>query len=136
MLNLRFLESVASTASGASSEAAGNPLNSSWVSILLLVGMIAVMYFILIRPQKKREKEAKIMRDAISKGDTIVTIGGIHGVVIATYEDSLLIESGSDKSRLRVSRWAVQDIVSLSSTEIPEETKELKDKDDKDEKAE
>ena len=63
-----------------------------WATILPLVILIAVMYFLLIRPQKKREKEVNAMRSGVQVGDEIITIGGICGKVVKTKEESLVIQ--------------------------------------------
>ena len=81
---------------------------SSMSMILMLVGMFAIMYFLMIRPQKKRQKEEQAMRDAVEVGDEITTIGGICGKVVTTKEDSLIIETGADRNRMMIKRWAVQ----------------------------
>lgn len=75
--------------------------------IFLLVGMFVVMYFFTIRPQKKKQKEEQEMRDAISVGDEITTIGGIMGRVVTVKEDSLVIETGADRNKMKITRWAV-----------------------------
>lgn len=81
---------------------------SSTSMIVMLVGMFAIMYFLMIRPQKKRQKEEQAMRDAVEVGDEITTIGGICGKVVTTKEDSLIIETGADRNRMMIKRWAVQ----------------------------
>ena len=68
-----------------------------WATILPLVILIAVMYFLLIRPQKKREKEVNAMRSGVQVGDEIITIGGICGKVVKTMEESLVIQVGADR---------------------------------------
>ena len=78
-----------------------------WQMFALIGGMIAVMYFTMIRPQKKRQKEEQNMRDSISIGDEITTIGGIMGRVITVKEDSIIIETGADRTKLRLIRTAV-----------------------------
>lgn len=78
------------------------------MQIVLLVGMLALMYFLLIRPQKKRQKQEEKMRNEIQVGDTIVTIGGIVGKVITIKEDSIIIETGVDRCRLQLKKWSVQ----------------------------
>ena len=75
--------------------------------VVLMVGMIGVMYFATIRPQKKRQKEEQAMRDNLSIGDEITTIGGIMGRVVTVKEDSLIIETGADRTKLRITRTAV-----------------------------
>ena len=77
-------------------------------SFLPLVLIIVFFYFFLIRPQRKREKETQQMRSAIEVGDEIVTIGGIIGTVVSMREDMLVIETGGDRCKIRLARWAVQ----------------------------
>ena len=77
-------------------------------SILMLVPMILIFYFFLIRPQKKKEKVEKLMRENLQVGDEILTIGGIYGRVISLKEDAMVIESKSDHSKLTIARWALQ----------------------------
>ena len=98
MLNLGFIaETAAATvanSAGANAPAGGN----SWVSTLILVVvMVAVFYFLIIRPQKKRDKQAKDMREAIKVGDEIVTIGGICGKVTNVKDDTITIISAESK---------------------------------------
>ena len=97
-MNLFFL-----TNSGTSTTA-GSP----WTMILLMVGMFAIMYFLMIRPQKKRQKEEQEMRSAVDVGDEITTIGGICGRVVTVKEEHLIIETGADRNRMQITRWAVQ----------------------------
>lgn len=73
-----------------------------------MVLILVVFYFFLIRPQKKREKETQEMRNSLEVGDEIVTVGGIIGTVVSMREDHLVIETGSDRSKIRITRWAVQ----------------------------
>ena len=82
---------------------------SGWYSIIMLVILLVVFYFFMIRPQKKQEKETAAMRDALQVGDEITTIGGICGKIIAVKDDSesIIIETGSDRARIRVKRWAI-----------------------------
>ncbi len=88
--------------------ATANASGSSTTMIIPLVAMFAIMYFVMIRPQKKRQKEEQAMREAVEVGDEITTIGGICGKVVTTKEDSLIIETGADRNRLQIKRWAVQ----------------------------
>ena len=85
---------------------------SSGTSILVMVGWIAIMlgamYLLMIRPQRKKQKEEKQMRENLQVGDEVVTIGGIYGRVISLKEESMVIESKSDHSKLTISRWALQ----------------------------
>ena len=84
-----------------------NTTTSPILTIGLLVVMFAVMYFVMIRPQKKKQKAEEKMRSEIEVGDEITTIGGIVGKVVIVKEDSLVIETGSDRSKMRIRRWAV-----------------------------
>ncbi len=76
-------------------------------SILMLVVMFALLYFMMIRPENKRKKEAQAMRDSLAVGDEITTIGGITGTVCAVKENTIVIESGADRVRLELTRWSV-----------------------------
>lgn len=86
---------------------AGQMTGNPTTMILMLVAMFAVMYFVMIRPQKKKQKEEQAMRDNIQIGDEITTIGGIMGRVVTVKDDSLIIETGADRSKMKVTRWAV-----------------------------
>ena len=89
-------------------EAATSTQGNSWTTILLMVALFGVMYFVMIRPQKKKQKEEQEMRDAIQIGDEITTIGGIMGRVVTVKEDSLIIETGADRTKMKITRWAIQ----------------------------
>ena len=78
------------------------------IQLLPLVLIFVVFYFMLIRPQKKREKAVQQMRSSLEVGDEIVTAGGIIGRVVSIKDDTLVIETGSDRSKIRIARWAVQ----------------------------
>ena len=82
--------------------------------IFMLVGMFALMYFMMIRPQKKRQKEEQEMRNAVEVGDEITTIGGICGKVVIVKEQHLIIETGADRNRMQITRWAVQQNVTAT----------------------
>ena len=80
-------------------------------TIMPLILLIAVMYFLLIRPQKKREKEVNAMRSGVQVGDEIITIGGICGKIVKTKDESLVIQVGADKVKFEIMRWAVSKVV-------------------------
>lgn len=94
-------------APGAAGEGAANP-KSSMTMIIVMVAMFAVMYFITIRPQKKKQQEEQKLRDSIQIGDEITTIGGIQGRVVTVKEDSIILETGPDRTKLKFMRWAIQ----------------------------
>ena len=87
--------------------AAEGAKGSSWQMFALLGGMVAVMYFTMIRPQKKRQKEEQTMRESVAVGDEITSIGGIMGRVVTVKEDSIIIETGADRTKIRLLRSAV-----------------------------
>ncbi len=84
----------------------------SLVSMLIvMVPLFLIMYFLMIRPQKKQEKQTAEMRNSIMVGDEISTIGGIIGRVCAVKEDILTLEINKDRTKMKVYRWAVREIV-------------------------
>lgn len=85
-----------------------NTFFAQYGGILMLVVMFALMYFVMIRPQKKRQKEEQKMRDDVRVGDQIITIGGIMGRVVTVREDSLVIETGADRNKMTIKKWALQ----------------------------
>lgn len=75
--------------------------------LIMLVGMVALMYFMMIRPQKKKQKEEQAMRDNLQSGDEITTIGGIIGRIVTVKDDTIVIETGADRNHIKITRWAV-----------------------------
>ena len=91
----------------------GEPVDNTASMIMtvgMLVVMVAVFYFMIIRPQKKQEKETAKMLDALTPGDTISTVGGIIGVVLKVKDDMVLIETGADRTRIQIAKWAVRKV--------------------------
>ncbi len=76
-------------------------------TIILIVAMILFMYFISIRPQRKKQKAEEDLRNSIQIGDEVTTIGGIIGRVVSLKDDALIIETGADRSKMKITRWAV-----------------------------
>ena len=76
-------------------------------SLIMLVAMFAIFYFMLIRPENKRKKEAEQMRSSVRTGDKIVTIGGIVGTVVNVKESRIVIETGADQVRIELEKWAI-----------------------------
>lgn len=76
-------------------------------TLLMMVLMIAISYFMLIRPENKRKKEAEQMRSAVRKGDKITTIGGICGTVVDVKESRIVLETGADQVRIELEKWAI-----------------------------
>ena len=86
-------------------------------TVFMLIMMLAIMYFVMIRPENKRKKEAEEMRSAVKKGDKVVTIGGITGTVVDVKESKFVLETGADQVRIEFEKWA------LSSNETAAEAK-------------
>ena len=78
-------------------------------TMVMLVLMLALMYFMLIRPENKRKKEAEQMRAALKSGDNITTIGGITGTVVDVKEDKFVIETGADRVRIEFAKFALSE---------------------------
>ena len=79
-------------------------------SILIIVVMFAVLYFFMIRPQKKQEREINNMRNNLQVGDEITTIGGIIGKIISIKEETVMIETGHDRTKIRILKSAVRNV--------------------------
>ena len=75
--------------------------------LIMMVLMFAIFYFMLIRPENKRKKEAEQMRSNVRTGDKIVTIGGIVGTVVNVKENRIVIETGADQVRIELEKWAI-----------------------------
>ena len=107
-------------------------MNGTLTMILPLIVLLAVMYFLLIRPQKKREKEVNAMRKGLQVGDEIITIGGICGKIVKTKDESLVIQVGADKVKFEIMRWAVSRVVEESKrpakNRAAEEVEEVEEK--------
>ncbi len=84
------------------------PAASSGYSGIILLGlMFVLLYFIMIRPEKKKKKEAEEMRNALKVGDKLTTIGGIVGEVCHIKDDNVVIEVGADRVRMELKKWAI-----------------------------
>lgn len=94
---------------------------SDWGSILTMaltfIPLILIFYFLLIRPQRKKDKEAQKMRNNIQVGDEVTTIGGVIGRVVSLKDDSIVIETGADRSKLRLKKWAIQTVDTIHEEE-------------------
>ncbi len=115
---------MTTSGSGSNSDATGGGLESMIPMVVMLVVMFVAMYFFVIRPQKKRQKEEEQMRNSIDIGDMITTIGGLTGRIIATNDadDEIVLETGSNKSRITLKRWAIQGKVVEETENASEKT--------------
>ena len=84
-----------------------SPTGGGYTMILMLVAFVAVFYFMILRPESKKKKEAEQLRASLHKGDQITTIGGIEGKIVNIKDDKIVIESGEDMVRLELQKWAV-----------------------------
>ena len=123
---MKYLNLLADAAATAATEAA--PEMSGWatfvyyaVQFLPMILIFVVFYFILIRPQRKKDKEAKAMLEALKVGDRICTIGGIYGTIVKIKDDVLTIEVGEAKTQLVFARWAIRNVEQLSVTNDAEQ---------------
>jgi len=93
----------------------------------MMLVLFVVFYFVLIRPQRQKDKQVQEMRKSLKVGDNIITIGGIQGRIVRIKDDVLVVQSGSDRTKLEFARWAISSVVDSDSsakggkTEVEEE---------------
>ncbi|MGP1569328.1 MAG: preprotein translocase subunit YajC [Eubacteriales bacterium] len=107
-------------------EIMNNPVISQQLIIFAL--LLFAMWFLIMRPQKKKEKEINSMRNSLKQGDEIITIGGIYGKIMKVKDESVIIQVGVDKVKFEITKWAVSKVISSSADnskqkEIVEEPK-------------
>jgi len=99
----------ASAGAGSSSSVAPqSAAGSIWVMVAYVAILGLAMYFLLIRPNKKKKKQEQALRDGLQVGDEIITIGGFYGRIMSIKDDSIVIESLGDRSKQRIAKWAIQ----------------------------
>jgi preprotein translocase subunit YajC len=103
---------AASTSSASSSSA-----SMIW-TFLPFVALIALLYFMMIRPQRKKEKQTQSMREAVQVGDNIITVGGVIGRVVTIKEDAIIIETGADRSKMQIKKWAIQSVETMHDSDF------------------
>ncbi len=115
MAGVSAMNAFAEDAAQASANGQGTAQNPGAMGLggmfIPLIIMFALLYFIAIRPQKKRDKELKEMQQSLQVGDEIVTGGGIVGIVVSVGEDTVVIETGGAKHKLRIKNWAITENV-------------------------
>ena len=94
---------------------------SSYSMLIAMVAVFALMYFMMIRPQKKRQKEEQEMRSSVEIGDEVITIGGIVGKVVTIREEDIVIETGADRTKIKFQRWAIN----TNKTKMEQRQKEV-----------
>ena len=101
---------------------------SMLATFIPLILMIVIFYFLLIRPQKKRDKEVQKIRENIEIADEIVTIGGIIGRVVSIKDDTVVIETASDHSKIRMARWSIQQNITATERAAQEQQAKKEEK--------
>ena len=92
-------------------------MTGTYGSLIYLVGLFAIFYFLLLRLQQKKNKQLKAMRANLKAGDKITTIGGLVGKILKVGEDDITVEIGADKSKMTFKKWAVGTVESAASEE-------------------
>lgn len=110
-----FVLAGCAPAAGTGGESASSAGGGSM--ILMLVVLIVVFYFFMIRPENKRKKKQQAMRDSLAVGDKITTIGGMIGRVVSIGADHLTFETGEDRVRIQVAKWAISSVGKDTSEE-------------------
>lgn len=105
MFDLFALAADTTAAAGEATVAGGL---GSFMPLIMMALLFVVMYFLMIRPQKKKQKEEQKMRESIRVGDEITTIGGIRGRIVNIKEDEFVIETGADRNKMVIKKWALQ----------------------------
>ena len=98
----------------------GGGTGGSVSMILMLLLFFVLMWFFMIRPEKKKQKKIEAMRNALSVGDEIITIGGVMGTIVHITEDDITIETSEDKVRVQFKKWAVSTNVRAEAAEAKE----------------
>ncbi len=106
------------------------PANGGTMTIIYLVVMIAIFYFLLIRPQKKREKETRMMLNALRPGDEIITIGGVMGNILNVKDDRVVIETGANKTKITFEKSAIKTVLTVHDDEEDEYEYEFEEVED------
>lgn len=91
------------------------------INLLPMILILVVFWFVLIRPQRKKDKEAKDMLNKLKVGDRICTIGGIYGTIVRIKDDVLTVEVGEAKTQMVFARWAIRNVEELSVTNDAEQ---------------
>ena len=109
-----FLTADATAAAGGSS------------MLLMIVLMFAVFYFLIIRPENKKKKKVEEMRNSLSLGDEITTIGGMTGKIVQITEDTITFETGEDRVRIQIKKWGISTTAKMEAVEAEARTKKKK----------
>ena len=102
-------------------------------SLLLMVAMIAVFYFLIIRPENKRKKQAEQMRSSLKKGDRVTTIGGMVGRIVQVNDTTVVFETSEDRVRVEITKWGIQSTESMEAAAQKSSKKSKKGEEKKEE---
>lgn len=105
------VSSDSAAATGATGAAMGGELITT---ILMMVAMVAIFYFLLIRPQRKKDKQVKNMLAALKVGDRICTIGGLYGTIAGLKDDTVTLTMGSLQNTIVIARWAIRSVENVA----------------------
>ena len=105
-------EVAADSAAAAGTAAAGT--GSLISTVVMMVAMVAIFYFLLIRPQRKKDKQVKDMLSALKVGDRICTIGGLYGTIAALKDDTVTLTMGSLQNTIVIARWAIRSVENVA----------------------
>lgn len=89
--------------------------SNTLVNLLPIVILFVLMYFLMIRPQRKKDKQIKDMRNSLTVGDEIITIGGLCGKIVKTKDETIIVQVGADKVKFEMMRWAVSTVTKESN---------------------
>lgn len=104
-----FAEGETAAAATADATQAQMTTGAMLLQLVPFAAALVLLYFILLRPQQKREKEAQAMREAVRIGDELCTAGGIVGIVLKVEEDTVVLETGAERNRIRIKKWAIHE---------------------------
>lgn len=108
----------------ATTGAAGGTMGGLSGTLIYLVLMIVFFYFVLIRPQKKREKQTRMMLNDMRPGDEVITIGGVMGNIVNIKEDRVVIETGANRTKLTFEKSAIKTVLTVHEDEDEYEIEE------------
>ena len=117
----------ATDTTGATDGATGGLLGGS--PLIMILVMVAIFYFMLIRPENKRKKEAEQMRNTLKKGDWLTTIGGLYGKVVAITDRTVVLETSEDRVRVEFLKSAIGTVGTLEEQEAAAQRKPKSKKD-------
>ena len=107
LMSLILFTGCMTSGTATSTDGAASSGSGSYMSIIMIVVLIAVFYFFMIRPEQKKKKKTEEMRNSLGVGDKITTIGGIVGKIVEINGELITFETGEDRVRLQVTKWAI-----------------------------